>query len=76
MVLAVLDYSFGSLFMEQRFKRETYELTLKIARIGNRALREAHKENHRLGLPNIFTRNKELYFEMPDGTITTDNPFK
>ena len=62
--------------MEKRFKRETYELTLKIARIGSRALREAHEQNHRLGLPNIFTRNKKLYFEMPNGTITTENPFK
>ena len=62
--------------MKERFKTETYELTLKIARIGSRALREAHEENHRQGLPNIFTRNKKLYFEMPDGTITTDNPFK
>ena len=62
--------------MENRFKIETYELTLKIARIGNLALREAHEENHRQNLPNIFTRNKNLYFEMPDGTITTDNPFK
>jgi hypothetical protein len=62
--------------MKNRFKTETYELTLKIARIGSRALREAHEENHRQNLPNIFTRNKILYFEMPDGTITTDNPFK
>ena len=62
--------------MKKKFKAETYELTLKIARIGSRALREAHEENHRHNLPNIFTRNKNLYFEMPDGTITTDNPFK
>ena len=72
----IVSYSFGNLVMEKKFKRETYELTLKIARIGSRALRQAHEENHRLGLPNIFTRNKKLYFEMPDGTITTDNPFK
>ena len=62
--------------MKKRFKTETYELTLKIARIGSRALREAHEENHRQSLPNIFTRNKKLYFEMPNGTITTENPFK
>ncbi len=62
--------------MKKRFKTETYELILKISRIGSRALREAHEENHRLGLANIFTRNKKLYFEMPDGTIITDNPFK
>ncbi len=61
--------------MEKKFKREAYELTLKISRIGSLALREAHERNHSLGLPNIFTRNKRLYFEMPDGTITTDNPF-
>ena len=70
------DHSFWSKFMEKKFKAETYGLTLTIARIGSRAIREAHKENHRLGLPNIFTRNEKLYFEMPDGTITTDNPFK
>ena len=62
--------------MEEEFDTETYKLVLRIARIGSRALREAHEENHRLGLPNIFTRNKNLYFEMPDGTITTDNPFE
>ncbi len=62
--------------MKKRFRTETYELTLQIARIGNRALREAHEENRRRKVANIFTRNKNLYFEMPDGTITTDNPFK
>ena len=62
--------------MKKRFKSETYELTLEIARIGSRALRQAHDENRRHNLPNILTRNKNLYFEMPDGTITTDNPFK
>ena len=62
--------------MKERFKTETYELTLEIARIGSRALHEAHKENHCQNLPNIFTRNENLYFEMPDGTITTDNPFE
>jgi hypothetical protein len=62
--------------MKNIFKKETYELTLEIARIGSQALHKAHKENHNHNLPNIFTRNDKLYFEMPDGTITTDNPFK
>ena len=40
-----------------------------IWRIGNRAVREAQAENHRLGLPNIYSRNGKIIYEMPDGEI-------
>ena len=62
--------------MKKKIKRQAYELSLWIARIGSRALRNAHKENHEKGLPNVFSRNNRLYFELPDGTITTDNPLE
>lgn len=62
--------------MKKKVKRETYELSLKITRIGSRAVRKAHEENHRHNLPNIFSRNKRLYFELPDGTITMKNPLE
>ena len=53
---------------------EILEETFLIMRIGSKALREAHKENHRLGLPNIFSRNGKVYFEYPNGTITQEAP--
>lgn len=57
--------------MKQRtkLKPETYEKALEYQRIGNRAVRQAQAENHRLGLPNIFWRNGRIVYEMPNGEI-------
>jgi len=49
--------------------RETYEQMMEVIRIGNRAVRQAQEENHRLGLPNIYSRNGKIIYEMPDGEI-------
>ena len=48
---------------------ETYERMTELVRIGNRAVREAQEENHRLGLPNIYWRNGRIIYEMPDGEV-------
>ncbi len=48
---------------------ETYERMSEFVRIGNRGVREAQAENHRLGLPNIYSRNGKIIYEMPDGEI-------
>lgn len=48
---------------------ETFRQTIEIVRIGNRAVRRAQAENHRLGLPNVYSRDNKLIYEMPDGEI-------
>lgn len=53
----------------KKISRETYERMAEFVRIGNRAVREAQAENHRLGLPNIYSRNGRIIYEMPDGEI-------
>ena len=57
--------------MKQRtkLKPETYEKALEYQCIGNRAVRQVREENHRLGLPNIYSRNGKLIYEMPNGEI-------
>jgi len=45
-------------------------------RIGNRAVHKALEENRQLGIPNVFSRNGKLYYELPNGVITTEDPFK
>ncbi len=57
--------------MEQKtkLKPETYEKALEYQRIGNRAVRQAQAENHRFGLPNIYSRNGRIVYEMPNGDI-------
>jgi len=52
-----------------KLKAETYEKALEYQRIGNRAVRQAQEENHRLGLPNIYSRNGKIIYEMPNGEI-------
>ena len=45
-------------------------------KIGNRAVKKAQEENRKKGLPNVYSKNKKLYFELPDGTITMKDPMK
>lgn len=52
-----------------KLSRKTYEQMIETIRIGNRAVREAQAENHRLGLPNIYSLNDKIVYEMPDGEI-------
>ncbi len=52
-----------------KISSETYRRMAEIVRIGNRAVRRAQEENHRLGLPNIYSRNGKIIYEMPNGEI-------
>ncbi len=45
-------------------------------RIGNRAVRKAQEESRRKGVPNIYSHNGTLYYELPDGRLTTVDPFE
>ena len=55
--------------------REALEDFDEIERIGTEAVERAQEENRRLGIPNAYSRNGTLYFELPDGTITHEDPF-
>lgn len=51
--------------------REAAELT----RIGNRAVRKVQARNRALGIPNAYSHHGRLYFELPSGEITDEDPF-
>lgn len=57
-------------------KTKKSENVLEILKIGSRAVKKAQAENKRKGLPNVYSKNKKLYFELPDGTITMKDPMK
>jgi len=46
-----------------------------IQSIGNNAVRDAQKKSLENGIPNVYSKNDVLYYQLPDGTITMDNPF-
>ena len=52
-----------------------YQQAAEFERIGNKAVKAAQEENRRLGIPNVYSRNGKLYYELPNGEITTKNPF-
>jgi hypothetical protein len=48
----------------------------EIERIGNRAVRAAQEENRRLGIPNVYSINGILYYELPNGELSRTDPYK
>ena len=46
-----------------------------IQKIANDAVCEAQRKSLENGIPNVYSKNGVLYFQLPDGTITMDNPF-
>jgi hypothetical protein len=56
----------------EEFSREREE----IRAIGNSAVKNAQDLNLKLGIPNVYSKNGHLYYQMPNGKITDKNPFK
>lgn len=53
-----------------------FERSAEVERIGNRGAHEAQEESRRLGIPNVYAHDGKLYYELPDGTITSQSPFE
>lgn len=47
----------------------------EIVRIGNLAVKQAQLENLKMGIPNVYSKNGKIYYQLPDLSITTDSPF-
>jgi hypothetical protein len=56
--------------------KRDYEFFMGNMQISSTAFQKAKEENRKAGLPNVYANDKGLYFEMPDGSITTKNPLK
>ncbi|MBD3334614.1 MAG: hypothetical protein GF355_03775 [Candidatus Eisenbacteria bacterium] len=50
---------------------KTYRRAAELLRIGRRAVRKAQEESHRLGVPNVYSHNGRLYYELPDGRLVS-----
>ncbi len=59
-----------------KLSREAYERAQEIRRIGNRAVRKAQEESRRLGVPNVYSKGGTIYYERPDGSLTTEDPYE
>ncbi len=51
-----------------------YELEIKILKIASKAVKDTQKDSLKRGIANVYSKNKKLYFQLPDGTITQEKP--
>ncbi|MCE2393315.1 hypothetical protein J4G02_01735 [Candidatus Poribacteria bacterium] len=51
---------------------EIYKQTLDFLRIGNRAVKRAQEEDRKKGIPNVYSFNGHIYYELPNGELTKD----
>lgn len=51
------------------------ELALRLLKYGNRAVKKAQENNRKNGLPNVYSINGKIVFELPNGEITTEYKF-
>ena len=52
-----------------------HKQTLEFLRIGNRAVKRAQEENRKKGIPNVYDFNGHLYYELPNGELTKEDPY-
>ncbi|MDF1582817.1 MAG: hypothetical protein P1P78_05855 [Methyloprofundus sp.] len=50
------------------------ELDKKILKVATKAVKEAQIDSLQRGIANVYSKNKRLYFQLPDGTITEQEP--
>jgi hypothetical protein len=46
----------------------------ELTKLGNRGMKKAQEENHKLGLPNVYSKNGKIFYQLPNGKITTKKP--
>ena len=58
------------------FIPDMYTETMKFLQIANRAVKRAQEENRKKGIPNVYSYNGHIYYELPNGELTKDDPLK
>ncbi len=55
---------------------KAYKQTCEFLRIGNRAVKRAQEENRKKGIPNVYSYKGHIYYELPNGELTKEDPLK
>ena len=50
------------------------ELATEILKVASKAVKKAQKNSLENGIANVYSKNKKIYFQLPDGTITQNIP--
>ena len=61
---------------ENELNLETYKWAHEMLQIANRAAKKAQEENRKKGIPNVYDINGHLYYELPNGELTKEDPMR
>lgn len=61
---------------QDKLSLETHRWAREMLRIGNRAVKRAQEENRKKGIPNVYDINGHRYYELPNGELTTEDPYQ
>lgn len=50
------------------------QLAREILKVASKSVKEVQKKSLENGIPNVYSKNGRVYFQLPDGTITQDTP--
>ena len=53
---------------------EIYKQARELLKIGNRAVKKAQEQNREKGIPNVYDIHGHLYYELPNGELTKEDP--
>jgi hypothetical protein len=51
-----------------------YQMRVLILKSGNYAVKKAQENSLKKGIPNVYSKNGRLYYELPNGEITSKIP--
>jgi hypothetical protein len=54
---------------------EAYARLDELMRIGSVAVQEAIEESRRMGVPNVYEFNGRVYYELPNGELSLEDPY-
>jgi len=49
-------------------------LEMDILKVASKAVKEAQRKSLENGIANVYSKNGQIYFQLPDGTITQETP--
>ena len=49
-------------------------LEMDILKVASKAVKEAQRKSLENGIANVYSKNGQIYFQLPNGTITQEIP--
>lgn len=61
--------------VEQILSAETYARINELVRIGRTAVAKAQEQCRQRGVPNVYSINGRIYYELPNGELSLEDPY-